>query len=105
MESIYVTVTHLEEFCCLSGFRPKERLIIAKDRDNIYDDEALLVMKENGFKCGYVANSCRTAARGTFSAGRLYDRFDEKIEAEVCFVFPDTLIARVIFDQEANDAK
>ena len=44
----------------------------------------------------YVANSINTVVRGTKSAGRIYDRFDEKARAKILFIFHRTAIARVV---------
>ncbi|NLL81647.1 MAG: DNA-binding protein, partial [Tissierellia bacterium] len=47
-------------------------------------------------KVGYVANSTHTVARGTKSAGRIYDQFEETIYCEVAFIVKDTVIAKII---------
>ena len=60
-------------------------LTLKKDYENPYDDEAIAAYK-NGSKVGYVANSVSTVCRGTYSAGRLYDRFDNEICCVIKFV-------------------
>lgn len=44
----------------------------------------------------YVANSVNTVVRGTRSAGRIYDRFNKGVRAQVVFVFHRMAIARVV---------
>lgn len=44
----------------------------------------------------YVANSVNTVVRGTMSAGRIYDRFNKGVRAQVVFVFHRMAIARVV---------
>ena len=84
--SIYITINHLDDFECTTFLRPGDKLILKKDRDNIYDDEAILVYKENKTKVGYVANSVHSVARGTFSAGRAYDWIKDDTKCVVRFV-------------------
>ena len=93
--SIYITIDHLNEFGCTVFLRPGDRLVLKKDRDNIYDDEAIMACKENDTKIGYVANSVHTVARGTCSAGRLYDRMEEESACIVRFIAEELLIAQI----------
>ena len=44
----------------------------------------------------YVANSVNTVVRGTRSAGRIYDRFNKGVRAQVVFVFHRMAIAIVV---------
>lgn len=61
-------------------------LILKKDRNNQYDDEAIAVYTKDNYKCGYVANSVRSVARGTCSAGRVYDLFEDEARCLVGFL-------------------
>ena len=96
--SIYITINHLDDFECTSFLRPGDKLILKKDRNNIYDDEAIIVYKENKIKIGYVANSVHSVARGTYSAGRLYDRIGDETECVVRFVLTEEgcVIAEIV---------
>jgi len=47
-------------------------------------------------RIGYVANSIRTVARGTWSAGRAYDKIGEEGQCKVLFVMEECAIAEVI---------
>ena len=42
-----------------------------------------------GQKIGYVANSTKTVVRGTFSAGRIYDKMAYRHTVEVMFKLHD----------------
>ncbi len=93
--SIYVTINHLDDFECTTFLKPGDKLILRKDRNNIYDDEAIVAYKENKTKVGYVANSVHSVARGTYSAGRLYDKISDETECLVRFIYEDMLIAEI----------
>lgn len=85
-KSIYITINHLDDFESLLFLRVGDKLILRKDKKNVYDDEAIIVYKENKTKVGYVANSVHSVARGTYSAGRLYDRIEDETECIVRFI-------------------
>jgi transcriptional regulator with XRE-family HTH domain len=44
----------------------------------------------------YVANSVSSVARGTYSAGRIYDKFDSEARAKVVFIHHNAAIAQVV---------
>lgn len=92
---IYVTIDHLDDFLGRDAFRTGDDLILRKDRNNDVDDESIAVYNKCQIRCGYVANSVRTVARGTYSAGRLYDLFDDAVSCVVRFITEDLLIAEV----------
>ena len=96
-ESIYITINHLDDFQSVPFLKPGDHLVLRKDRNNIYDDEAIVVYKESKAKVGYVANSVHSVARGTYSAGRLYDRIGDETECIIKFVFQEegTVIAKI----------
>jgi hypothetical protein len=68
---------------------------LKKDYENKYDDEAIEVDLESVGKIGYVANSPHTVARGTKSAGRIYDTFKDECRASIRFIVKDTVIAEL----------
>lgn len=94
-KSIYITVNHLDDFQSVSFLKPGDQIVLRKDKNNIYDDEAIIVYKENKIKVGYVANSVHSVARGTYSAGRVYDLIDEETECIIRFMTEDMLIAEI----------
>lgn len=91
----YITITGIDHYGGQEMFRPGMQVILKKDYRNCFDDEAIAVCTEKECHCGYVANSVHTVARGTFSAGRLYDKFMDEAAAAVMFILPDAVIAEV----------
>ena len=84
-KKIYVTINHLDDFESQLILKTGDVLILKKDRNNQYDDEAIVAYTKDAYKCGYVANSVHSVARGTFSAGRVYDLIED--EARCCVRF------------------
>lgn len=68
---------------------------LKKDPDNCYDDEAIVACDKHGCKCGYVANSVSTVARGTYSAGRVYDRIPDEEKCIIRFITEECLIGEI----------
>ncbi len=92
---LYVTLTGLNYYMGSESMRINDCFILKKDIYNPYDDEAIKVIKENDCAYGYVANSVYTVARGTHSAGYIYDKFDDSIECTVKFIFESCAIAEI----------
>lgn len=85
----YITINHLDDYMSANSLRVGMKLILKKDRDNPYDDEAIAVYTENDCKVGYVANSVQSVCRGTLSAGRVFDLINEIAECTVRFIAVD----------------
>ncbi len=97
MNGGYITVVGVDMCFGKEIFKVGQMLTLRKDHDNRYDDEAIEVVLESvGGRVGYVANSCHTVAKGTKSAGRIYDTFEEKCQAKVAFVVNNAVIAELI---------
>ena len=78
-------------------------VVLSKDHENELDDEAIVAKKINVLtdevldeRVMLVANSVETVIRGTKSAGRIYDKFDNYARAQVVFKVQDNVIARVV---------
>ena len=97
-EETFITVNHLDDYEGPEFFRVGETLTLKKDRNNDFDDEAIVVYKGQDHRCGYVANSVSTVARGTCSAGRLYDQIEDEQKCLVRFIFAEegVLIAQIL---------
>ena len=67
---------------------------IVKEPDNSYDMEAIAVKHDNE-TIAYVANSVHTVVKGTMSAGRIYDKFNNDSKIEIIFA-GDRIIAKLI---------
>lgn len=113
-EKIYLTVLSDE-------FLLDNSLVLRKDLSNVYDTEAILVdmvfLDEDDFISGeqfdviedmvYVANSVGTVVMGTYSAGRIYDKFKEALVVKVVFSFKGRSIVEVLGETvlDAQDDK
>jgi hypothetical protein len=95
MDQKFITINHLDLFDSTEFIRPGDRITLKKELNNPYDDEAIVVKSVSGIKIGYVANSVCTVARGTYSAGRIYDQIDEEAEGKICFVLEEAAIASI----------
>ena len=91
---VSITINHLNFFDNVSFLKPGDRLILRKDRNNLYDDEAIIACKDK-LKCGYVANSVHSVIRGTCSAGRVYDKIKDDAECIIRFMNQEMLIAEI----------
>ena len=120
-------VLHQEQSDYLTEFRPVadkpiyltllsdclavgNQLVLEKDHYNQHDTEAIAVIYwdyREGFDCDmskiYVANSVNTVARGTYSAGRIYDKFDRQLLVKVRFVVRGCAIAEVLGEVAESD--
>jgi len=94
-DSIYITVNHLDDFNTTYMFKPGDIITLKKDPDNCYDDEAIVAYDKHSCKCGYVANSVHSVARGTFSAGRVYDRIPDEEKCIIRFITEECLIGEI----------
>jgi hypothetical protein len=92
-ERIYITIAHINDYGAESRIRPGREFILRKEPDNYYDDEAIGVYDKAGRKVGYVSNSTPTVARGTHSAGFIYQLFDDETKITVSFVTEEAAIA------------
>lgn len=99
----FITITGCDHYLGANALRVNQTLVLKKDFDNLHDGEAIAVHLESGMKIGYVANSVRTVARGTYSAGRVYDTFDMKCYAKVKFILRDCAIAETISSEELEE--
>ncbi len=91
----YITITGLQYYCGSAVMEIGTKCKLEKDTKNRYDDEAIKVQIGKA-TVGYVANSARTVVRGTYSAGRLYDKFDAPLSAKIMFIADDFAIAKLL---------
>ena len=97
-KQIFITINHLGDFESLLFLKVSDTLVLKKDKNNQFDDEAIAVYSKDNCKCGYVANSVHSVARGTQSAGRIYDLIEDGQECLVRFIIVEEgiLIAEVL---------
>lgn len=91
----YITITGFKNYCDLTPFRIGFLVRCEKQPDNPYDSEAIRCTMPVYGTVGFVANSSRTVAGGTMSAGRVYDKVPTKFYARVMFTTTTKIICRV----------
>lgn len=97
---MYIT---LQTFDKLHGSKPLALdgiVKLVKEPDNKYDAEAIACEMRYFGKIGYVSNSVQTVAKGTMSAGRLYDKISDEYFAKIKFITGDVAIAKVLNSDE-----
>ena len=97
-----IVITGIDHYYGATFFYVGQRLKIRKDPDNRFDSEAIEVLGADGNRCGYVANSVSTVGRGAWSAGRIYDTFDQEQEVIVRFIIRNIVIVDLIDDAHAR---
>lgn len=96
MKDIYITITGMNHYYGLTPFAIGKKIKCVKDKNNPYDSEAIkVVIKEIG-TVGFVANTPYTAATGTMSAGRIYEKVEKKFHVEVMFMTSSKVICKVL---------
>lgn len=91
----YITLIALGNYIDIKELTVGEELILEKDKENQYDDEAIKVIGTNLIKKGYVANSVHTKCKGTHSAGYIYNIFDDTCKCIVRFIYDKGAIAEI----------
>ena len=100
MAEKYISIVGVSHYFGPEIFKVGQKVIMRKDHDNKQDDEAIQAELQTIGKVGYVANNYQTVAKGTQSAGRIYDSFDEACAGEVAFIVKDTVIAKVLPEEK-----
>lgn len=95
MNRIYFTITGTRYYFGQEFLEPNMHVRLVKEPDNDFDREAIRVELEGLGKIGYVANSPRTVAGESFSAGRLYDRIGDTAIGSVLYVLPSSVLCSV----------
>lgn len=97
---MYITI---QSFNKLHGTKPLvlDGIVkLVKEPTNKYDAEAIACEMRHFGKIGYVSNSVNTVAKGTMSAGRLYDKINDEYVAKIRFIIADHAIAEVLGSEE-----
>ena len=93
---MHITITGSRHYMGMEAYRIGDILSLKKDHDDHYDDEAIKVYSENGVIYGCVANSVDSVARGTHSAGYIYNSIKEEARCKILFVIDDSVIAELL---------
>ena len=86
-ENDYITITNIKEYIEIGMIKIGEVLHLKKEPDNAYDMEAIMVEDKNEIPIGHVANSVNSVAKGTHSAGYIYQSFKDSILCTVKFIY------------------
>lgn len=90
-----VTITGLCHYYGAEPFEKGQKVRLVKEPDNHFDREAIRAELPGLGKVGYVANSPYTVQGECLSAGRLYDRIEEKAWAKVLYILPQGIVCKV----------
>ena len=92
---IYITITGTCHYHGQDFLEPGMTIHLIKDPDNEHDNEALRAEMDGRGKIGYVANSPHTVVGESYSAGRLYDKIDDTVDAKVLYVLPRGVLCAI----------
>ena len=104
-EKIYFTINGVNMFNGIKPFKIGSIVKLVKEPENDYDSEAIRVELRYAGPSGYVANSVKTVAKGTYSGGRLYDKILDTDYGRIIFILNDSLIAEVLTKDELEKEK
>ena len=96
MGGVYITITGTFKFHGTDVLTPGQLIKLKKEPTNPKDSEAIKILLPGEIQAGYVANSVHTVVRGTHSAGRIYDKFEDEAFARILFVSNDLAIAEFL---------
>lgn len=107
-KDIFITVANLEGR--EKVFKIGQNFILEKDFEN-EDPEVINIYSwnhddEEGIEktlIGYVANSGPSMAKGTYSAGRIYDKIGDIGKCSICFIHRDVVIAKVLQEEKISE--
>ena len=95
MKEISLTVTGMRHYYGCSIIHVGDILRCRKEPENKYDADAIQVLLPVYGKVGYIANSPYTVAKGTLSAGRVYDQVKKKFYIRVLYICSNQIICKV----------
>ena len=93
---MFITIVGAEYYLGTESLAIGQELNLKKDPDNRYDDESIKVETESGATCGHVANSVSTVARGSHSAGYIYNSINDNQKCKVAFILDERVIAELV---------
>lgn len=105
MSTMFVTITGINHYYGVKPFEIGRVVRLVKEPNNEHDDDAIRVELPFIETVGYVANSTSTVYRGTYSAGRIYDKIEDAAFAEVAFITHSSVIAAVLPPEDAEKMK
>ena len=100
MKTYYFTITGTRHRYGHKFLEPGMTVKLVKEPDNEYDKEAIKVEIAGLGHIGYVANSSYTVIGESYSAGRLYDKIGDNVEAKVMYKLPDAILGKIEVEDE-----
>ncbi len=100
---ILITITGLNFNIDSNELNANQEIVLRKEPNNKFDEEAIAVYINDSMKIGYISNSVRTKAKGTYSAGRLYDKIHDEEKAKILVILHDTAIGIVHVDNKKSN--
>ncbi len=85
MKKIYFTITGTQFYHGKDFLEKGMTVMLVKEPENEYDNEAIRVELEGLGAIGHVANSPRTVIGDSYSAGRIYDKIWDSAEGTVLY--------------------
>ena len=104
-QDLYTTIVGLKNYEGNKVFKIGSIVRLVKEPENDYDLEAIACESKYIGKTGYIANSVNTVTKGTMSAGRIYDKIDDVSYCKVQFVSNDSVIAKVLNNEQIEELK
>ena len=95
MNGFFVTITGMHHYLGKSVLKPGTLVLLVKEPDNEYDENAIRVDLVPVGCVGYVANSPHTVIDGTMSANRIYESMARACFARVMFAKGGFIVARL----------
>jgi hypothetical protein len=99
-KSFFITLTGVKNYFGMKPFEPGRIVRLLKEPQNAFDAEAISVELPCIGQVAYVANSADTVARGTSSAGRIYDLFGQVAYGRVLFMTHTCVICLLVVPEE-----
>lgn len=97
---IMFTITGIDYYYDTDELTVNQEIILRKEPTNKIDGEAIAVYTQDFKKIGYIANSVRTVAKGSYSAGRLYDKISFEESARILLVIHHSAIGMISLKNE-----
>ena len=101
MAKIYFTIAGTNHWHGSEFLKEGMRVKLAKEPDNKMDSEAIKVEMPGVGQIGYVAAGYRTRIGECYSAGRLYDKFEDNAYGRVLYVLDDGVVCE--FEKEDDE--
>ena len=73
---------------------------LVKEPKNTFDPEAIACEMRYFGQIGYLANSTNTVVKGCMSAGRVYDKINDKYFAKIIFYRNNVAVAKILDSDE-----